>query len=211
MIALYIIGGLLLLILLLMLLRVGICISYYGGSPMLDIKIGFLRFEDILGGFKPDSDELEIKPKLKTKKNEKKAKKQESPSITDALRVIKTGFFQILRRFKKYARLDTYKVRISLATDDPAKTAVLYGGLSGIVSAMHAFATSVKKRSYREGDIYTEYKPDFYAEKPDIAIEIGISLRVWQILALALTGKQTYDKYKKLPPKAVKDKKGDTK
>jgi len=211
MIALYVIGALLLLILLLLFLRVGIRISYYGGVPMLGVKIGFLEFEDALDKYKPQSEELDIKPKLKTKRKTKKAVKQGSPSITDALKVIKTGFFQLIRRFKKYARLDMYRLRISLATEDPAETAVLYGGLSGVVSAMHAAAMSVKNRSYREGDVYTEYRPDFYAEKSDVAVDIGISLRVWQILALALVGKKTYDKYKKLPPKAVKTKKGDTK
>ena len=211
MIALYVLGALLLLLFLLMFLRVGIRISYYGGMPTLGIKLGFIEFEDILGKYKTDGEELDIKPELKTKKKTKKAKEQSNPSIKDALSVVKTGFLQLFRRFKKYARLDMYRLRISLATDDPAKTAVLYGALSGVVSAMHSFALSVKNRSYREGDIYTEYRPDFYAEKSDIAVDIGISLRVWQILACALVGKRTYDKYKKLPPKAVKGEKGDTK
>ncbi len=210
MIFLYILGGILLLLLLVLFLRLGVRISYYGGAPALGVKIGFLYFEDILDKYKPDGEELEIKPKLKTKKKAKKKKSGGNPSIKDALPVVKTALLQILRRFKKYARLDMYRLRISLATEDPAKTAVLYGALAGVVSGMHAAAMSVKNRSRREGDIYTEYRPDFYAEKPDIAVDIGISLRVWQILAIALAGKRGYDNYKKLPPKAVKDKKGDT-
>ena len=63
---------------------------------------------------------------------------------------------------------------------------------------------------YREGDIYTEYKPDFYSEKSDIAIDIGFSLRIWQILVCYYIYNSTVKKLKQLPPKADNKTKGDT-
>lgn len=220
--ALYIIGAVLLLLVLLLLLRIRVYFSYYGGVPRIDIRAGVIKFGRDLKGVQSDEDEAALekalakqkdKQKQKSKKQKKQPQKKGKPKLTDALRVLRAGVYAFLRKYKKYARLEKYVLKISLATDDPAKTAVLYGALSGVVGSLHAFATSIKNRSRRVGDIFTEYRPDFYAEKPDIAVEIGFSLRVWHILSCALTLWRTYRKYKKLPPKPAKkakNKKGDT-
>lgn len=209
MIALYIIGGILLLLCLLMLLRIRVFFSYYGGIPRLDIRAGIIKFGMDLKGTHKEEEPLPEPPKKKKEKKKKKKEKKPGPKITDALRVFRAGVYKFLRKYKKYARLEKYIVKISLATDDPAKTALLYGGLSGVVCSLHAFALSVKNKSRRVGDIYTEYRPDFYAEKTDAAVEIGFSLKVWQILSCAMELLHSYRKYKKLPPKAEKKKKGD--
>lgn len=213
MIALYIISGVLLLIALLLLLKIGVFFSYYGGTPELMIKIAFFKLRFNLKELKKDAetvDEEEI-ARLKAKHKRKKEKeKTPSPSLKDALRVFKAGVFKFLRKYKKYARLERYIIKISVATDDPAKTAVLYGGVAALAGTLHGAVVSVKRRSRRPCDLYTEVRPDFIAEKTDAAAEIGFSLRVWHILSCGLTLLLTYRKYKKLPPKKAKaEKKGD--
>lgn len=209
MIALYILGGLLLILVLILMLRVGPVVTYYGGKPNLDIKIGFIVIKDCFDGF-GGKEEEPLSHKPKKRKKAKKETKKPNPKITDVIKVIKNGICLFVKCFSRYARLDKYVVKINLATDDPAKTALLYGGLAGPVSAIHSYVMSIKKRSDRIEDIYTEYKPDFYSEKPDIALEIGFSLRVWQILVCLNVVRRTLKELKKLPPKADKKTKGDT-
>lgn len=213
MIALYILGGILLLLVLIAIIRVRFIISYYGALPRLDIKIGPFTYEDYFEDL--DLENADLKAELKKRKQKKKkgavsTKSKKLPKISDAVRIIKDGIAAFLKYFSRYARLDKYRVRISLATDDPARTAILYGSLSAVVSTMHSYALSVKRRSYREGDIYTEYKPDFYSEKSDIAIDIGFSLRIWQILVCYYIYNSTVKKLNRLPPKADNKTKGDT-
>lgn len=205
--ALYIIGGILLLLLLLLLVKVGVYFAYYGTVPELTVKIGFIKLSYNLKELKKDTaeiDEADIEA-VKAKRKKKKAKEEKaSPAIKDSLRVFKAGVIKFYNKYKKYARLEKYVVKISLATDDPAKTAILYGGVATVAASLHAWATSVKKRSRKIEDLYTEVRPDFIAEKTDAAAEIGFSLRVWQILSCALTLYGTYRKYKKLPKKNKK-------
>ena len=142
----------------------------------------------------------EAEPK-KIKKVKKKKDRTPPPSLKDSIRVFKAGIMQFWGKYKRYAKLERYVLKISVSTDDPAKTAILYGGISSVAGVLHAWAVSVRKRSKKTGDIYTEVKPDFIAEKTDAAAEIGMSLKVWQIVSCLITAYRTYRKYKKLPPK----------
>ncbi len=215
-VVLIILGVILLALAIIAMLRIRFMLSYYGGYPRLDIKVAFLEYEDYFEDL--DLESLELQLSLQRKKKKKpsgvktvtKAKKRAMPSISDALKIIKDGLCLLLKYFSRYARLDKYRVRISLATEDPARTAILYGSLAGVVGALHEYAYTIKKRSYREGDIYTEYKPDFYAEKSDVAIDINFSLRVWQYLVCYYIYNRAIKDLKQLPPKAAK-KKGETK
>ena len=217
--ALYIIGGILLFFALLMLVKIGIFFSYYGGAPVFTVKIGFIKLTFDIKEMKKDAEEVddaeieELKKKHKKKKKKKKAPKEKppSPALMDTLRVFKAGVLRFYEKYKKYAKLERYIIKISVATEDPALTGVLYGGVAALAGSLHAWAVSVKKRSRKAEDLYTEVRPDFLAEKTDAAAEIGFSLRIWHILSCAMTLLFTYRKYKKLPPKPKKDKtKGDT-
>lgn len=207
MIALYIVGGILLLLLLLLFIKIGVYFSYYGKRPEVAVKIAFftLRFDlkDVKEQAAEQAEDKQAEKKADKRKTGGKEKKP-SPSIKDTFRVFKDGILAFWRKYKRYARLERYIVKINLGTDDPAKTAVLYGGVATVAASLHAWALSVKKRSKRTRDIYTEVKPDFIAETTDAAAEVGFSLRVWQILSCGLPLLSTYRKYKKLPPKVKK-------
>lgn len=201
--ALYIIGGVLLFLLLLMLLKISVFFSYYGKVPELCIKIGFIKLNYNLKELKKDAEaQGDAKAKDSKKKKKKKAKKKASaPALKDGIKVFKDGILNFWGKYRRYARLERYIVKISVATDDPAKTAVLYGGVAAIAGSLHAWATSVKKRSKKLCNLQTEVRPDFIAEKTDAAAEIGFSLRLWHILSCGLTALFTYRRYRKLPAK----------
>lgn len=208
--ALYILGGILLFIILLLLIKIGVFFSYYGKVPILTVKLAFIKLNFNLLELKKEAEE-QSKEKKHLKKEKKKKKRKESdekkpsPPVLESIRVFKDGAVRFWEKYKRYARLERYVVKISVGTDDPAKTAVLYGGIATVAGALHAWAVSVKRRSRRAEDLQTEVVPDFIAEKTDAAAEIGFSLRVWQILSCLITAYRTYRKYKKLPPKKGKD------
>lgn len=207
MIAVYIIGGILLFFALLLLLRIGVLFCCYNKKPQFVLSIGGIKLRFDMDDFKKQAEEQaeEQAEQKETKKKEKKPK--EKKAVLDILRIIKDGAARFYEKYKRYARLDRYMLKINLGTDDPAKTAVLYGAVAAAAGTLHSFAMSVrKKRGARV--VETEVKPDFIAESTDIAIELGFSLRLWQIVSCAWTLWRTKKKIDKLPPKKEK-KKGD--
>ncbi len=187
--ALYIVGGILLFLALLLMLRFGVMFVCYGKEPQLVLKIGFIPIRLDLKDIQKEAEERAEQPKEKKEKKNKKKKSEkakEKKSVTEIIRVIKNGAESFFSKYKRYARLDRYMLKINLGTDDPAKTAVLYGAVAAAAGALHAFAMSVRKKRGRY-TVETEVKPDFLAEHTDIAIEIGFSLRVWQWLSCLWT------------------------
>ncbi len=209
----------LLLLIFILLLRIRVAFLYYGNA--LQIEYGFLWFnftedivsaEDIKSSLKDKGEKKQAKKKKKSKpKDEKKSKGTQKPeNLEDALQILLEAVTSFWARFKRYARLEKYILKINLGTGDPALTGILYGSLSGVVAALHEFAQSIKNRSKKEGCIYTEYVPDFYADRPDVAVEVGFSLRVWQILVCILIILKHYGRYKRLPTEIKNKTKGDT-
>ncbi len=204
--ALYIVGGILLFVFLLLLLRIGVMLVCYGKAPQLVIRIGPVPITLDLKEIGKEAEKQAEKP-TKDKKKQKKTKKEEKSakkSVTEIINTVKDGAERFIRKYKRYARLDRYMLKINLGTDDPAKTALLYGGVSAAAGALHVLAMSVRKKR-GEYTVETEIRPDFLAEKTDIAIEIGFSLRVWQWLSCLWTAWRTKKKVDKLPPKTEEE------
>lgn len=209
--ALYIIGGAVLLLLAVLLLRIRIYFLFYGGVLTLEYGLFGLRFEeDLLGTEEAEIliDEIAERQRVKGAIRRKKLVKiKRSVVLKETLIILREGISAFLKRFKRYARLEKYMLKINLGTDDPSKTAVLYGSLYGAVSALHCLAESLPKKS--DNCVYTEFKPDFYADKTDAAVEIGFSLRVWQFAVCLLIFLKYYGSYESLPTELRKKMKGD--
>lgn len=209
--ALYIVCGILLLVFILLMLRVKIFFLYYGGILTLEYGILGLRMEeDLLGTEEAEIliDEIAKKQRIKSAVRKRKLVKiSKTVVLKETLRILRDGISAFLKRFKRYARLEKYMLKINLGTDDPAKTAVLYGSLYGAVSALHCLAESLPKKN--DDCVYTEFKPDFYADKTDAAIEVGFSLRLWQLIVCLLIIVKHYGRYERLPSEIRNKMKGD--
>lgn len=214
MIALYIIGGIVLLLLIILMLRIKIYFLYYGSVLQLEYSVLGFRFEeDLVGTEEADIliEDFTEKQKVKSAVRKKKLKKvSKTVILKETLIILRDGVISFWKRFRKYAKLEKYMLKINLGTNDPAKTAVLYGSLSGVVCSLHEFAQSIKKRSRKADCVYTEFTPDFYADKTDIAVEIGFSLRIWQFIICLIIISKYYSKYERLPMELRKNLKGDT-
>lgn len=198
MIALYIIGGLLLLIIILLLLKLTFRFSWCAGL-LLEIKIGFYTIKKEFAPSSPVSvgDEGEI---AESENGKKKAKEKDESSVSfgELLPVIRETIASLAKKLKKHLKLEKYIVKLCVASDDPAKTAILYGAVSASAASLQTFVDTLPHISHKKGRIYTEVKPDFISDKPDIFIDIALSVRVWQGLSLLLTLLGGYKKYKTL-------------
>lgn len=154
--------------------------------------------------------------KAAKKQTKKQTKKQSSPE--------KKGFFEsfrdsrplselipdimgyvklLLGRLSKHLRIKIARLHITVATDDAAKTAILYGTVSQSVACFLEFLRINANTHYG-------FKPDvlvaadFASVKSHVNIRLRFSIGVWQVLDIALRLGWKYLKEKKLKKKADK-------
>jgi len=197
MIALYIIGGIIILFLLSLLIKITVSVSYIND---LQVKVKILFIKIKLFPF-----EKEIKQKKKTEVKKEKhisTKKQKPPKpqppLKDTLLLIKDLVVEIIEKFGKYIKIEEYKVKVLVATDDPAKTGILYGVVSGILGSVSVIIDRIKRHTHKKGRIYTEVKPDFFAEESELYFSAALSLRVWQLLSMGITASKGLLRYNSL-------------
>lgn len=205
--ALYVIAALLALLLLTALIRIRLYFSYYGDGPLLCIRVLFFKFSMPLGGFSAEGHK-QAEKEPEEAKGEKRGKKTSAESVKEGVSVIKDAVFDLCGKFKRYIRLERYVLKISVGTDDPAKTAVIYGALSGVAAALHSLALSLKAPPFKKAEVFTEYRPDFYADRTYAAVDIGFSLRVWQTVSCLIAGAKYLTRFKKGPKQTAKNGKG---
>lgn len=129
------------------------------------------------------------KAEKEKKKKEKKEKEKNSPtpkkkmSLSDildlvqlVLKLAKTFFV----RFGKRLRLDITRIHITVASDDAAATAIMYGAVSQGVGVLVDFLDkifNIKPDKNKDIQVYA----DFLSEKPHVDIKVAASLRVWHV------------------------------
>ena len=197
--ALYIALGILLLLAGLLLVKISFRISWCN-DLLIAIKIGFYKKEYLLFSKKEETEEAE---EIKEVKYIKKEEEAEKVKIKEIIPVIKETVSELYSKTKKHIRLDRYIVKITVATEDPAVTGVLYGAVAGSAASLLRFVEGIKNKTKKQGELYTEVKPDFISEKPDIFIDIVLSTRVWRGLSMAYSLSKGYNKYKQLKTKGA--------
>ena len=145
--------------------------------------------------------------KLAKKKKQlaKKAKKggtqptatapSEKRGLLENLGFIREIVTKLLGKSAKHIRLRASRIIITVATDDAAKTAILFGAVNQAVIALIELLDQAKKwRGLRDSQI--SVKADFTAEKSTADISITLSLRVWQMLSILFHTALSYIKGK---------------
>ena len=101
----------------------------------------------------------------------------------------------LLGKSAKHIRLRASRIIITVATDDAAKTAILFGAVNQAVVALIELLDQAKKW-HRLRDSEISVKADFTAEKSTADISITLSLRVWQMLSILFHTALSYIKGK---------------
>lgn len=145
------------------------------------------------------------KQRKKLKKQQKKEREQaeaaesvqtkKKRSLTDNLLLIKSLLDTLPRRFLNHLRVKLTRIIVTVASDDAAKTAVMYGLASQTVAYIVAFLDHMTKLRYAP-DAEVSVNADFLAEKPSADVEISFSLHVWHLFDLLFAAAVTLIKNK---------------
>lgn len=194
--ALIILFSILILIALILLIRIKVIIDYRGEDIKLKLRIlGIpikllprnqkkkkIKLSDY--SYKKRQKALQKKPK-NVKKKKEVAKVKEKPSITEAIPTIADIVKYLMKKFFGHLRIDVTEIKITVGTDDAAKTAIMFGIVNQAAAALFdllSTITNVKKNKKNEIAVYA----DFTSDKTVININLGFSLRVWHLFSIAL-------------------------
>ncbi len=143
------------------------------------------------------------KQKKQEKKEKKKAERQavkegtlqpkRKRSLLENLTLIKALLDDIPPRFLRHLKIKLSRIVITVATDDAAKTAVLYGAVSQVVAYIVAFLDQMSRLRYAP-EAEVAVNADFLAEKPTADVKLAVSVRVWHIFDLLIAALRVYIK-----------------
>ena len=148
---------------------------------------------------------LRIKEKKRRKLEKKRAKKAEAAArkksgekkkrslseTLEAIGFIKELVLEVVKKFFRYLRVDLARFKIKVATSDAATTALAYGAIQSAVTLILPALESLKGFSApRDGDLSIE--ADYLSEDIQADIKISLSIRVWQVISVALTALKKY-------------------
>lgn len=128
--------------------------------------------------------ELERLEKQRTEKkaeSDKKAKRDLGALISMLTDMLKAFF----ARFPRYLRTETARLVVGVASDDAVKTAMTY---SAVVQTSQYLITLLETntRFCLAKNGYVSIYPDFTTDKWTAEVDIKFSIRIWQVVALAL-------------------------
>ena len=200
--ALYITGGIIAFLLLLSLVKVTVKLSFVND---LQVRLKILFISIKIYPLKAAEPKKAAPAKKKPPAPAKPRPEKKTPPIKDILHLVKELVAESYSKFRHYIRLEEYRVKVLVATDDPAKTGVLYGAVCAALGALSVVTDRIKRRSKKKGRFYTEVTPDFIAEQPELFLSVALSLRIWQLASMGATAAKGLLKYNSLSKGVNKD------
>ena len=188
-----------LVIVFLLFLKIRVCLSYED-EFVVKVKVLFLNFSVIprkQKKIKPKNYSLKKlqkrQDKLKKKNQKKELKKQKHVSehqkdkadkIKDILELIKIVLDNVLSPFGKYLKIEILKLYIKIATNDPSRTAIVYGAVSQTASYIIEGLSNITNVDVKKKESINIFA-DFLSEKSEAAINITLGLRVWHLFSIS--------------------------
>ena len=185
MIALYIVGGILLLLVLLLFLRIGVEIAW-GEETQIWAKVGFVRKQ-----LAPKQDRPPKKKETKKEKtpaaaeNQPKPKKRFKPTFADVKALfpaLKESLQKGLRKTRRRVKIAPCEADVTFGGPDPADVAEQYGWAN---AAMWTVMPQLERLT-RMPDPHIHLDMNYDAEKTNTRGRVGIRLQIRDVLAIAL-------------------------
>lgn len=141
------------------------------------------------------------KDKKQTKKAAVKSKKAvskvesvpEERDIMGLINKLREVAAKVVLRLGRHSNIKIRRLVIVVATDNAANTAVAYGAVCGGVACLIELFENCTNLKYTK-DSQISVNPDFTATKSRAIVDIAFSLRVWQVLDIAIRGAAAYFK-----------------
>lgn len=134
------------------------------------------------------------KKSRKKKKEEKRSEQKEKvpigktvSSVVDILAVITEVTAIVVKRFTHHLKIKIAKLRVKIASEDAALTAVAYGSVTQIVNILLPILSEVGNLKLPPEKSF-DISADFSTTTPEIEAEIAFSLRVWHFADVGIRG-----------------------
>ncbi len=134
------------------------------------------------------ADKKQRKLDKKARKDAEKSgaiKKGEKPSLLDNINLITSLVEIFLKKFFRHLKIKVARLNITVATEDAAKTAILYGAVSQAVSYLIAILDA-KSNLKQARKAKFNVNSDFCATKSSADVHLSFSIRVGQVLLIGL-------------------------
>ena len=215
MIALIIVGAILLLLLLLLSLRATLTVVYHE-ELTLSLSVLGIRFVLYPRKHKKGKRSMsaakakrirrkkdEAAAKKAARKKEKKAlhaaehgkkKKKSVRDVLDILSLVTRLAEEIVRRLRKHLKIKVARLKIIVATDDAASTAIAYGAITQSINLLLPILEEVDNFRLPDRDELS-VDVDFLRDSPDIELKLAFSLRLWHVFDIDFGALLAYLKY----------------
>ncbi len=181
--------GVLALVLLIALFIPGyIRLSYENGETNLSVRYFCWSVDPLRYLKKDEADRKKIKKTKKKTEDPKDTKEHKfrspnSDQIVYSIEVLPDLLIRAARRAIKKLRVSPLKIHVLVAGTDPADTAVLYGylhaALGAILPPLH--------QAVRISDQDIQLFPDFTQERMDIILDVGVGMRIIDLIIIAVS------------------------
>ncbi|MFA6730559.1 MAG: DUF2953 domain-containing protein [Eubacteriales bacterium] len=186
-------GGILALLGCLMLLPVYFRVCYCD-TLSLSLQVGFIKKTFRLGRKEiPAHDETPPPERAKKPSPPKK-----TADIKEFLIILKETVGDLYTGVKKHIRLKTFTLKLNVGGEDPAKTAIYYGVISGAAAGVWRLANEINDSSGGKAKIDFEVKPDFIAESTDVYADIILGTYVWRTVLILSKLLKGYNRFKEI-------------
>ena len=136
----------------------------------------------------PAAEQKPEKQKKQKSKKSAKPEKKEKQSIEDIVALVKLLIEiakKVLEKTWRYIRIKIERYDITVGTDDAAKTALIYGGVSQATSYLFTLLDETAHfRVKRKAPVNVGV--DFLAAETRANVQMDFCLRLWHILAIGL-------------------------
>ena len=129
---------------------------------------------------------LKSKGKAKAKRNDKSVKKYSADDIPFYLELLKSFIAKTYESAKRGLTVNVEKLHISVATDDPAKTAIAYGIISQACAYLFEFLGSLVNIKYKNRSRVV-ITTDFSSTETTYDVKIALSWRLYRALAIVVS------------------------
>lgn len=185
-IILWVLLGLLALLAAALLVPVKIRGSYEDGNPFLYVRYGPVKLQLFPPKEKPEEEEGKKKPpkkkKTKPEKPQKPKAKINPEQILYALEKLPPILGRALKRTGRCIHIRPLKLYVLAASGDPASAAMLYGRMEAALAA----GFPILERALRLKDADVRLYVDFTQRQMDFIADVGVSLRPWSLVWMAL-------------------------
>ncbi|MCR5826538.1 MAG: DUF2953 domain-containing protein [Oscillospiraceae bacterium] len=183
--ALNIIGGILVFFLLVSLLRVGVVVTY-AQTLRVRLRIGVLQLTVWPRARKQAAQSAQTEDAKPQAKPKTKRRALPKPGLDELLTLIDTAFNALgatLRRACKRVCVDPLELTVVFGGGDPARLAMLYGMANTLMFSLMPRA----EETFHIPDPSLHLRLDFERENSEATGTLGLSARICDLLAIALT------------------------